>query len=401
MTPQPDTARTDSRPSIYLLGALAASGPMALSIHVQSIPAIAADLNTTYLSAQLTVSLFLLTYAVAQLFIGPLSDKIGRRPVILGGIALMAVATLASTLAPTIELLIVARVFHALGACATLVVPRAIVQDVFKGNEAARAMALVAMLQSIAPLTAPIIGGVLDAFFGWRSIFGFMTIYAGLLGLWSLAGLYETRRLEADGRSATWGEIFARYVRLLSSRVYVGYALAFAAGTSGFFGFLAIGPALIIGEFGFAPLVFSVLLMLITLQFPAGNFVASRMAVRSGLDKTLLLGAVIGVASAIGLFVLSPVFAVWAIMVPTIVYAFSNGILFPNAMAGATGVDQRIAGTAASFAGFGQLGFGAVVAFIISASPTDTILPYATSLVVLTLAALAGVGLVYSGRRAQ
>ena len=374
---------------------------MALTIHVQSVPTIAEDLNASYTSVQLTVSLFLLTFAMAQLFIGPLSDKIGRRPVILGGIVLMGIATVGATFAPSIELLIAARIFQAFGACATLVVPRAVVQDIYTGAEAARMMALVAMIQSIAPLTAPIIGGVLDALLGWRAIFGFLAIVAGTLGVWSVFALTETRPLEADGTSAPWREIFARYGRLLTSRVYVGYALAFAAGTSGFFGFLAIGPALIIGKMGVAPLMFSLLLTLVTLQFPAANFVASRMATRIGIDRTLVWGAALGVAAAIALLSLSPMLAVWAIMAPLMVYGFSNGILFPNAMAGAAGVDRRIAGTAASFAGFGQLGIGAVVAFVISHLPTGTILPYAISLIVLAVAALAGVGLVYSGRRVR
>lgn len=393
-------ARTPGRPPIVLLGALAAAGPMALSIHVQSVPAIASDLATGYASAQLTVSLFLLTFATAQLFIGPLSDKIGRRPVVLGGILLMGVATVGATFAPSIDVLIAARIAQALGACATLVVPRAIVQDIYSGNEAARVMALVAMLQSIAPLTAPIIGGVIDALLGWRAIFAFLAVVAGILGVWSLAALGETRPLETDGSSVTWRDIFARYIRLLSSRVYVGYALAFAAGTSGFFGFLAVGPALIIGELGLAPLVFSILLMLITLQFPAGNFAASRMATRMGIDKTLVWGAAFGVAAAVALLAFSPVLSLWAIMAPLVLYGFSNGILFPNAMAGAAGVDRRIAGTAASFAGFAQIGTGAVVAFMLSNLSTGTILPYAVALVILSLAALAGVGLVYSGRRA-
>ena len=199
---------------------------MALTIHVQSVPAIAADLATGYTSAQLTVSVYLLTFATAQLFVGPLSDKIGRRPVLLGGLVLMGVAAVAATFAPSIEVLVAARILQALGACATLVVPRAVVQDIYAGSEAARIMALVAMLQSIAPLTAPIIGGVLDTLLGWRAIFGFLAIYAGVLGLWSLVALRETRPLEGDGRSATWSEIFARYGRLLTSRLYVGYALS-------------------------------------------------------------------------------------------------------------------------------------------------------------------------------
>ena len=374
---------------------------MALSIHVQSVPAVARDLGTSYASAQFTVSLFLLTFALAQLFVGPLSDKIGRRPVLLGGIILMGVASLGATFAPSIEILIVARVLQALGACATLVVPRAVIQDLYSGAEAARIMALVAMLQSTAPLFAPVIGGVLDALLGWRTIFGLLAIVTGILGVWSVLALAETCPLETDGSSVRWRKIFARYIQLLSSRVYIGYTLAFAAGTSGFFGFLAIGPALVIGEIGLAPLVFSLLLALITVQFTFGNFTASRLTTHIGIDRTLILGAILGVIATVALLLLSPAFSIWTMMAPLVVYGFANGILFPNAMAGAAGVDRRIAGTAASFAGFSQLGAGAVLAFTISTLPTDTILPYAISLVFLSLVALAGVGLVYSSRRAQ
>ena len=372
---------------------------MALSIHVQSIPAISADFDTTYAVAQLTVSIFLIVFATSQLFIGPLSDKIGRRPVIFGGLVLLGLASLGATFAPSIEILILARVLQALGGCATLVVPRAIVQDIYEGNEAARMMALVAMIQSIAPLTAPIIGGVLDAIFGWRSIFAFLALFICLLGLWALVALKETRPLENDGNTARWSDIFARYGRLLSSRIYVGYTLAFAAGTSGFFGFLAVGPNLIIENMGLAPILFSVFLMLITLQFPAGNYVASKMTLFMSIDRTLLWGTLIGIGASIIFLILSPLTSLWAILLPMMLYAFSNGILFPNAMAGAASVDRRIAGTAASFTGFCQLGTGAIVALLISALPTNTVKPYAMTLLILSIAALAGVLIVFYSKK--
>lgn len=387
------------KPSIILLGSLAASGPMALSIHVQSIPAISADFDTTYAVAQLTVSIFLIVFATSQLFIGPLSDKIGRRPVIFGGLVLLGLASLGATFAPSIEILILARVLQALGGCATLVVPRAIVQDIYEGNEAARMMALVAMIQSIAPLTAPIIGGVLDAIFGWRSIFAFLALFICLLGLWALVALKETRPLENDGNTARWSDIFARYGRLLSSRIYVGYTLAFAAGTSGFFGFLAVGPNLIIENMGLAPILFSIFLMLITLQFPAGNYVASKMTLFMSIDRTLLWGTLIGIGASIIFLMLSPLTSLWTILLPMMLYAFSNGILFPNAMAGAASVDRRIAGTAASFTGFCQLGTGAIVALLISALPTNTVKPYAMTLLILSIAALAGVLMVFYSKK--
>ena len=387
------------KPSIILLGSLAASGPMALSIHVQSIPAISADFDTTYAVAQLTVSIFLIVFATSQLFIGPLSDIIGRRPVIFGGLVLLGLASLGATFAPSIEILILARVLQALGGCATLVVPRAIVQDIYEGNEAARMMALVAMIQSIAPLTAPIIGGVLDAIFGWRSIFAFLALFICLLGLWALVALKETRPLENDGNTARWSDIFARYGRLLSSRIYVGYTLAFAAGTSGFFGFLAVGPNLIIENMGLAPILFSVFLMLITLQFPAGNYVASKMTLFMSIDRTLLWGTLIGIGASIIFLMLSPLTSLWTILLPMMLYAFSNGILFPNAMAGAASVDRRIAGTAASFTGFCQLGTGAIVALLISALPTNTVKPYAMTLLILSIAALVGVLIVFYSKK--
>jgi len=387
------------KPSIILLGSLAASGPMALSIHVQSIPAISADFDTTYAVAQLTVSIFLIVFATSQLFIGPLSDKIGRRPVIFGGLVLLGLASLGATFAPSIEILILARVLQALGGCATLVVPRAIVQDIYEGNEAARMMALVAMIQSIAPLTAPIIGGVLDAIFGWRSIFAFLALFICLLGLWALVALKETRPLENDGNTARWSDIFARYGRLLSSRIYVGYTLAFAAGTSGFFGFLAVGPNLIIENMGLAPILFSIFLMLITLQFPAGNYVASKMTLFMSIDRTLLWGTLIGIGASIIFLMLSPLTSLWTILLPMMLYAFSNGILFPNAMAGAASVDRRIAGTAASFTGFCQLGTGAIVALLISALPTNTVKPYAMTLLILSIAALVGVLIVFYSKK--
>ena len=387
------------KPSIILLGSLAASGPMALSIHVQSIPAISADFDTTYAVAQLTVSIFLIVFATSQLFIGPLSDKIGRRPVIFGGLVILGLASLGATFAPSIEILILARVLQALGGCATLVVQLAIVQDIYEGNEAARMMALVAMIQPIAPLTAPIIGGVLDAIFGWRSIFAFLALFICLLGLWALVALKETRPLENDGNTARWSDIFARYGRLLSSRIYVGYTLAFAAGTSGFFGFLAVGPNLIIENMGLAPILFSIFLMLITLQFPAGNYVASKMTLFMSIDRTLLWGTLIGIGASIIFLMLSPLTSLWTILLPMMLYAFSNGILFPNAMAGAASVDRRIAGTAASFTGFCQLGTGAIVALLISALPTNTVKPYAMTLLILSIAALAGVLIVFYSKK--
>ena len=257
-------------------------------------------------------------------------------------------------------------------------------------------MAFVAMLQSTAPSAAPIIGGALDALIGWRATFGFLAMYGAVLMTIAAFRLQETRPLGADGRVATWGEIFSRYGRLLRSRRYIGYTVAFAFGTSGFFGFLAVGPGYLIDEIGLTIFEFSLALMSVTVQFVIGSFVASRLVIRFGIDRTLAIGAALQIAAAAALLLLAltPTRSVAALLVPMWFYAFSNGFIFPNAMAGATGVDRRIAGAAASFLGFVQLGIGSILAGSIGSLPPTSAIPLGVALMIFALMAAFGMVLV-------
>ncbi len=365
-------------------------GPLALSIHVQSIPAISAAFDASYARAQFTVSAFLLSFAASQLIVGPLSDRFGRKPVLYGGLLLFGLASAGGAMAESLELLIVARVLQGAGGCATLVVPRAVVQDTHHGVEAARVMAFVAMLQSTAPSIAPVLGGGIDALFDWRGIFWFLTILSVLATLGVNYWLRETRPL-TRGQPDRWGTIFIRYASLFRSRLYIGYTIAFTFGTSGFFGFLAVGPALLIETRGLDPIWFSICLTLITSQFVIGNYTASRLVRRFGIDRVLVAGVVGEAAAALLLLGLSGEIAIAAVVAPVMLYSYFNGYIFANGIAGATGIDPRVAGSAASFLGFAQLGIGAVTAFAMSRLPLDTILPYAITLFLVS--ALAGVGM--------
>lgn len=394
--PQPQTG--PRAPSVVLLGVLAAAGPLSLSVHVQSIPAIAAEFASPYTLAQLTVSLFLASFAVTQLVVGPLSDKFGRRPVLFAGLALYFAASVGAALAGSIEVLVAARILQGAGACATLVTPRAVIQDSFQGTEAARMMALMSMLQSSAPPLAPVLGGLLDAAFGWRAIFWALAALALALMLAVALWLAETKPARGgDGQS--WGEIFGRYLRLLRSRLYIGYTLAFAAGTAGFFGFLAIGPGLLIGARGLSPLEFSLVLMATAGQFVIASWTASKLIPRMGLSGVITLGAAGMAAAGVVLFALSGLESLAAVIAPVIVYAFFNGMIFPTALAGATGVDRRVAGSAASFLGFAQLGIGSLVALAVAAQPTDTPVPFAVTILVLAGLVALGLALVRTAAR--
>ncbi len=385
-------------PPIIFLGVLAAISPISLGIAVQSIPAIAVDYDASYASAQLIVSVFLLSFAASQLVVGPMSDKFGRKPVLYAGLGLYGAASIAAAFAPSIEILVIARFAQGAGGCAALITSRAVVQDSYRGLEAAQMMAFVAMLQSVAPAIGPVIGGGIDALLGWRSIFGFLAILAGLLALGSVLWLRETRPVSADG-VASWATILLRYARLLRSRLYLGYTLTFTCGTTGFFGFVAVGPALLIGERGLSPFGFSLALMLISTQFVAGSYTASRLVRRIGLDRTLVAGTAGVTAGAVLLLALADRTGIAAVVVPIAVYAFFNGFIFPNAMAGATGVDPLIAGSAASFLGFAQLGTGAVIAFVLAILPTSDVVPLSICLIGLGVLTAAGMALVFTAQR--
>lgn len=393
-----DTSSQSSLPPIAFLGLLAAISPLSLGIPAQSIPDIADTFGATYGATQLIISAFLLSFAVSQLVVGPLSDRFGRKPVLYSGLLIYGMASVGAAFADSIELLILARVLQGAGGCAALVTPRAVVQDTYSGLDAARMMAFVAMLQSVAPAVGPIIGGAVDTYFGWRWIFGFLAILAGAMALGANLWLRETRPLHG-GQPDSWTTIFMRYARLLNSRLYIGYTLAFAFGTTGFFGFLAVGPALLIEGQGLSPFGFSLSLMIIATQFVVGAYVSSRLVGRVGLDRILWV-ATIGItlpALPLLIFVESP--GVLTIVAPFVVFAFFNGFIFPNALAGATSVDPRIAGSAASFLGFAQLGLGSIIVFGLSNLDTSTTLPLSYCLLGLGLLTGSGMWLVHTAER--
>jgi len=386
----PDTTSQSRIPPIAFLGLLAAISPLSLGIPVQSIPAIANTFGATYGTTQLIISAFLLSFAVSQLVVGPLSDRFGRKPVLYGGLLIYGVASVGAALANSIDILILARVLQGAGGCAALVTPRAVVQDTYRGLEAARMMAFVAMLQSVAPAVGPVIGGAIDTYFGWRWIFGFLAIMAGVMALGASIWLRETRPLHG-GQPDSWTTIFMRYARLFNSRLYIGYTLTFAFGTTGFFGYLAVGPGLLIEGQGLSPFKFSLSLMVIATQFVIGAYVSSHLVGKLGLDRTLWV-ATIGItlpALSLVIFVESP--SVFTIVAPIVVFAFFNGFIFPNALAGATGVDPRIAGSASSFLGFTQLGIGSIIVFVLSNMDTSTTIPLGSCL--LGLGVLTGFGM--------
>lgn len=359
-------------PPTWILVVATATGPLALNIFVPSMPGLVRVFDSDYTTIQLTLTLYLFGVAVGQLVYGPLSDRFGRRPTLLAGLAIYTVASLLCSLAWTVELLIVGRVLQAVGGCAGMVLGRAIVRDVYERDRAASAIAWITMAMAVAPATAPAIGGYLDAGFGWQA--GFLVATA--LGVMVLASafrrLHETNvtpipRIDVLAMLRSYGE-------LLSSRAFIGYAGNTAMSAGAFFAFLAGAPYVMIEILHREPSEYGIYFVMISGGFILGNFGASRLSLRLGVDRMIPLGvgiSTVGAVIGVTLLLFSEVTPA-NVFLPMMVVAAGNGLSQSSGIAGAVSVNPRIAGAASGLMGFGQMGCGAIFTIVVGALHNET-----------------------------
>jgi DHA1 family bicyclomycin/chloramphenicol resistance-like MFS transporter len=342
-----------------LLICITAIGPTTLNILVPALPNLARVLGTDADTVQLAVSLYLIGLATAQLLAGPLSDRFGRRPVALGGLALTAIMSLAALAVGNVASLIVVRIVQAIGAASGIVVARAIVRDLFERDRAAAMLGLVATAMVIAPTFGPLIGGLLETAFGWQSIFLFVAAASLAVLAWGTAVLPETRRREPGGPGTGFGDNLAALARSASFHAYVLCA-AFGSGT--FFAFLGGGPHAVVTIMGRSSAEFGVWFALSSVGYMAGNFLTSRLSMRFGIDRMIGWGlAIEGVGAAVAI-VLAAFAHPWGpaiIFIPQLIMGFGNGVMLPNAIAGAVSIRPQAAGTASGFLGCIQMTIGA------------------------------------------
>ncbi len=355
-------------PLIALLASLVAVGMVATNIYVPALPALTRDFGTTPQMVQLTLTVYFAAVALTQLAYGPISDRIGRRPVVLAGIGLYIVASLGCMLAPSIEVLIGTRVLQAAGACAGPVMARAIIRDVFEREESARVMATIGLALAISPAIAPVLGAHLQVWFGWRSVFAVVAGFGTVVMIIMLRYLGETR---PQGLTLPSG-IMAGYRTLLASPAYLGYALSSTCVLGALFAFVAEAPFIIIELLGEPPQNFGWYSLFTVGGFASGSYAASRLSLRLGIDRMVALGiaaALLGAGLLAGLS-LSGVLSVAAVIGPMAFVACGMGMVFPNTTAGAVGAFPHIAGTASALLGFLQM-TGAALATLLVARIAD------------------------------
>ncbi|HYC18399.1 MAG TPA: multidrug effflux MFS transporter [Pseudolabrys sp.] len=344
-----------------LLAALSAIGPLTTDMYLPSLPDIARQLDASTAQVQLTISAYLIGFAVGQIFYGPVSDRHGRKPVLLAAIALYCVASLACALSRSIEMLIVARAFQAIGGSGGIVLTRAIVRDIYSGARAGRELSLIASVMALAPVLAPIAGGVLQTVFGWRVVF--MTLVAaGLVGTAVVSILLPETLNTRAAEPVSIASMFRSYRVVGRNPAYLAYLGITSASYAGLFAWISGAAFVLQGLYGLTPFDFGVAFALGSLGYMTGSALAARIVIKFGLDGVLGLGGCacaaggLGMVVAVALGLTSSV----SLVLPMAVYLAGLGMVLPQGIAGAMTPFAERAGAASSLFGFVQQSIAAV-----------------------------------------
>ncbi|HLO65035.1 MAG TPA: Bcr/CflA family multidrug efflux MFS transporter [Azonexus sp.] len=375
---------------ILLLGALVAFGPLAIDLYLPALPAIAAGLGASAEAVQSSITVFLAGFAVGMLFYGPISDRYGRRTVMLTGIALFALASLACLLATAVEQLIVARFIQALGGGAASVLARAVVRDVYSPSEAIRKLSLMAMVTAIAPLLAPLLGSALLAGFGWRGTFAAVLAW-GLLSLgvvWRM--LPETLPAERRGELSL-AAAFAAYGRLACDPVAIGLLLAGGMSFAAMFAYITASPFYFIAVQQLSPTTYGALFAANALGIFAANYANSRLVKSRGAAAMAGVGCASGFAGALLLWVaMASGDALPAVIGGLFVVVSMTGLLGANCVGLLMARYPQNAGAAAALFGSSQFGFGMWASAAVSYTHDGSGRPMAWVIVVTMTLSLLG-----------
>jgi DHA1 family bicyclomycin/chloramphenicol resistance-like MFS transporter len=351
-----------------MLAFLTALGPLSTDMYLPSLPDIADRLDADIAKAQLTLSVFLIGFVPGQVLYGPLSDALGRKPVLLGGLALFIAASVACALAPTIGVLLVGRFMQAVGAAGPIILARAIVRDLYEGPRAGRELSRMGTIMGLVPAVAPILGGVLQTAFGWRASF-WVGVLAGLaLGACAAALLPETR--PRTGQPVSLGRMATSFRILLADGRFRLNALLVAVTYAGLFCFISASSFVLQGVYGLTEVAYGFAFALMVVGYILGTIVAQRVVGRLGLEGTIAVGTAIlaaGGASMLAL-VAGGVQSWLAVGLPMAGYAFGVGLVMPQALAAAMGPFPQIAGAASSLVGIVQSTLAACVGAVLGAS---------------------------------
>jgi len=365
-----DGEASPGAPPVALLALVTAIAPAALHVLVPAFPLLATDFDAAPAGVQLVLTLFLIGIATGQLVYGPVSDRFGRRPVLIAGLALFLVGTVLCGVAWSLPTLIIGRTLQALGGCAGMVLGRAIVRDVYDRERSASALATIMMVMSLAPSLSPAIGAYLAEWGGWRADF----VLLGMVGAGIL--IVIALKLEETHTPAPVNLVgmIGSFILLLRSPAFLSVACATAFTSASWFTFLASAPYLLAELLHEPPSTYGLMILLPMAGYILGNAAVVRLSALLGSVRLFILGLALSLASGVMLALwclggLTP----WALFVPMAISSVGNGMSQPPGVAAGLSVYPRIAGAASGLLGFTQMTIAALGTLLLGLLPRDNV----------------------------
>ena len=376
-------------PSFWLLVFVAALGPISMNAVLPASAAIMEDLSVSYGQVQLVLTVFLISMMIFQIVSGSLSDRFGRRAVVIAGLAMFCIGGLTCAMSQSIEWLLFGRFIQGAGGAVCISMPRTMVRDSLPRDQAASAMGYLTTAMMVAPLVGPAIGGWLTETVGWRWMYGGITAAAFLIFLTAIFRLVETRPASTPEQKNY--SFMHAFKSLMTNRQFVAPMLVMTGSVGVYYVFLAGAPFVTINLYGYTPAEYGIWFACTGLGYMTGNFIAGRWSVKMGAERMVKLGTIPIFISVLLVWLLSPWHMAFALFIPAFVFALSNGICIPNLTSIGLGVKPEFAGTASGLLGVTQLGVGVVFSSILGVVLDDSAVPM---FVMMTLCLLiAGAGL--------
>lgn len=371
---------------VLLLGLLTAFGPLSIDMYLPALPSIAGEFSSPLSQVQLSLASFLIGISAGQIFYGPVSDKFGRKKPLYFGLALYALASFFCATATNVEGLILYRFLQAIGACAGIVISRATVRDLYPPHESARIFSLLMLIMGVAPILAPIFGGLLNSVWGWRSIFWALTVIS-LLAL-SLIHFF-LRESHTPNPEYRISRSLHNYYEILKDRTFTGYTLSLSFIYSGMFAYITGSSFVFIKYYGLTPSQYSWVFGLNAFGLILFSQVNARLLrthppgkiIRKVLPFTALAGIII---LLVGIFK-API---WAMCLALFLFMVSMGMVVPNAAATALSNQKKLAGSASALMGTIQFGVAALSSSLVSRFHDETLLPMTGIIFICSLLAL-------------
>jgi DHA1 family bicyclomycin/chloramphenicol resistance-like MFS transporter len=370
--------RGRGRAPFLLLVAMTACGTLGMHVIIPALPATARALGMSIGTAQLTITLYLVGLAIGQLLYGPVSDRLGRRPVLLAGLSLFTAASIVTSVAPNAAVLIGGRILQSIGGCAGLVLGRAAVRDGATADKAAGQLALLTLVMAMVPAIAPAIGGYITAYIDWRASYVLLALFGAVTLIACFLMMPETASAQSGGRRS----MLTAYVRLLRSTRFLGFAVGGACSTTAFYGFMSASPFIFETQLHQPTQRIGLYYLLLMGGVATGSFGANRVAGRVPIRTALRIANGLGILGA-ALFAAadaSGMLSVATVVAPVCLFMVGAGMASPFALAGSVSVNPQAIGAASGMYGFIQMGYGMLCTVVVETWHPGAVYPVAAVL---------------------